>query len=164
MPAAYLSLGSNIDPEHHLPRAVAALARLGPVRATSKVYESEAVGPAGQPRFLNAAVRLDVEMSESELRRRLREIESDLGRVRTEVKFAPRTIDLDLIALRAFVDPDVSRRAYLAVTLAEIAPELPIGTEGETASIAADRLRRTAELLPRPDLDLAIAAPKGRNG
>jgi 2-amino-4-hydroxy-6-hydroxymethyldihydropteridine diphosphokinase len=153
MPAAYISLGSNIEPERHLPLAVQALRRLAPVHLASAVYESAAVGPPGQPRFLNAAVRLDVDLSEEDLRQRLREIESELGRVRTDDKYAPRTIDLDLVAFEEFVDPELRQRAYLAATLSEIAPALPVGG-GETAASAADRLRPGTELLPRPDVSL----------
>jgi 2-amino-4-hydroxy-6-hydroxymethyldihydropteridine diphosphokinase len=161
MPPAYISLGSNINPEHYLPRAAAAVTRLGRITGVSNVYESEAVGPAGQPRFLNAVVRVEVPLSRDELRRRLREIEADLGRVRTQDAYAPRTIDLDLVALGEFVDPEVSRRAYLAVTLAEVDPDLPTGVGSETAASAADRLRVRAELRPRPDVDLHPGAAEG---
>lgn len=161
MPPAFISLGSNVDPEHHLPRAVAALARLGPITGVSNVYESAAVGPAGQPPFLNAVVRAEVDLSREDLRHRLRAIEAELGRVRTQDKYAPRTIDLDLVALEDFFDPEVASRAYLAVTLAEVAPDLPTGTGRETAAMAARRLRGTTDLRPRPDVDLRSGVAKG---
>jgi 2-amino-4-hydroxy-6-hydroxymethyldihydropteridine diphosphokinase len=154
MPAAYLSLGSNIEPERYLPLALPALGRIGRVVQVSQVYESEAVGPPGQPAFLNAAVRIDVEGGQEHLRARLRAVEAELGRARTGDKFAPRTIDLDLVAMEDYLDPEVAKRAYLAATLAEIAPHLRVGQDGEAIGSVAERLRRTTRLRPRPDVVL----------
>jgi 2-amino-4-hydroxy-6-hydroxymethyldihydropteridine diphosphokinase len=161
MPAAYISLGSNIEPERNLPLALPALGRIGNLRQVSQVYESEAVGPSGQPAFLNAAVRIDVEEDEEQLLARLRAVEAELGRVRTGDKFAPRTIDLDLVAMEHYLDPDVATRAYLAVTLAEIAPQLRVGRDGEPIGSVAERLRRTTRLRLRPDV--ALRASSGRS-
>jgi 2-amino-4-hydroxy-6-hydroxymethyldihydropteridine diphosphokinase len=161
MPAAYISLGSNIEPERNLPLALPALGRIGSLRQVSQVYESEAVGPSGQPAFLNAAVRIDLEEGQGQLRARLRAVEAELGRVRTGDKFAPRTIDLDLVAMEDYLDPDVATRAYLAVTLAEIAPHLRVGRDGEPIGSVAERLRRTTRLRLRPDV--VLRAPSSRS-
>ncbi len=48
---AYLSLGSNIEPEHNLPEAVAQLARFGQIKAVSSVWQTAAVGFTEQPDF-----------------------------------------------------------------------------------------------------------------
>ena len=153
---AFIALGSNIEPEENLPRAARALQRLGKAQSVSKVYESEAVGPAGQPRFLNAVVGIEVDLDADALRKRLREIEAEMGRVRTADPYATRPIDLDLVALDAFLDPEVGGRAYLAVTLAEVAPDLVLGDSGETVAERADRLRATT-LKRRDDIDLTRA-------
>ena len=160
--AAYISLGSNIEPARHLLEAVQGLRQLGRVRRISQVYESDAVGPPGQPRFLNAVVRLDTPEGVPELKSRLRTLESNLGRVRTSDKFAPRPIDLDLVAIDGTVDPDVAARAYLAVTLAEVAPDLRVGQHNETVAECAVRLRSRADLRPRPDVDRTLASEAGR--
>jgi 2-amino-4-hydroxy-6-hydroxymethyldihydropteridine diphosphokinase len=151
-----VALGSNIEAERNLPRAVSALRRLGEVKSVSHVYESEAIGPAGQPRFLNAVVRLDAADQPDELRVRLRQVEAALGRVRTSDKFAPRPIDLDLVAVDAFIDADLASRAYLAVTLAEVAPDMIFPPTGESVAAHAEQLRSTSELRPRPDVDRSI--------
>ena len=155
--AAFVALGSNVEPEANLPRAVHALERLGQTRSVSKVYESEAVGPAGQPRYLNAVVGIEIEFDADALRKQLREIEAEMGRIRTADKYAPRPIDLDLVALDAYLDPEVERRAYLAVTLAEVAPDLALGASGETVAERAERLRATTTLKRRDDIDLSRA-------
>ena len=162
MRPAYVSLGSNIDPERNLLLGLAALARIGLVRRVSPVYESEAAGPPGQPRFLNAVVQVEVQEDDETLRSHLRRLESDLGRLRTDDKYAPRPIDLDLIAREGFIDPGVRVHAYLAVPLADIAPDLRLGSDGETASKAADRLRHGSDIRPRPDvlLDRPKAEPE----
>ena len=55
MHQVYLSLGSNIQPEVNLPRAVELLQEYGKFIKVSRAWESEAVGSDG-PNFLNACV------------------------------------------------------------------------------------------------------------
>ena len=158
---AFISLGSNIEPERHLPRAMIALAALGRLAAGSMVYQNPALGTSPQADFLNAAARVETELDPLEIRDILRGIEAVLGRVRSADKYAPRTIDLDLCLmgnrvlesdLLTLPDPELLSRAFLAVPMAELAPDFlhPITLE-PLAKIAA-RLRRGAELLERPDV------------
>ena len=98
-PASILiALGSNIEPGANLERAVARLENEAgvEVEAVSGIWESEAHGAPGTPRFLNAAVRLRCSLPLASLKRLLRRIEADLGRVRDADRNAPRTIDLDI--------------------------------------------------------------------
>ena len=97
---AYLLLGSNLDAERNLPLAVEALDGYGQVAAVSRVWESDPVGYAAQPRFLNAAVLLITELDAEQLCSQvIPTIESTLGRVRDpHNKYAPRTIDIDLMS------------------------------------------------------------------
>lgn len=158
---ALIALGSNIDPVRYLPAAVAKLTVLGRVAAVSRVYQNAALGPTPQPDFLNAAVLLETDFAPLELRRRLREIEAGLGRVRNDDKYAPRTIDLDLCLYGGIVantpeltlpSPEITSRAYLAVTLAELDPEFVHPLTGEPLRRIADRLRESARLTPRPQV------------
>jgi 2-amino-4-hydroxy-6-hydroxymethyldihydropteridine diphosphokinase len=129
---AYLSLGSNIEPEYNLPAAVALLDQYGLVRAVSSVWESPALGFSDQPDFLNAAVVLETDLSAQALREEAIEaVEAALGRVRTGNKDAPRTIDIDIMFFnrdivrvnrRRIPDPEVLERPFVAIPLAEIAP------------------------------------------
>jgi len=95
---AYLLLGSNIEPEANLPRALALLAGAGRVVAVSAVYRTAAVGRTDQADFLNAAVLLETALGAGELKKRaIAGVEAALGRVRDPLnKNAPRTIDVDV--------------------------------------------------------------------
>ena len=96
-----------------------------------------------------------------ELRSELRIIEAELGRVRTEDKYAARTIDLDLCFFADLIiqsldfslpDPDIHHRAHLAVPLADLDPGFMHPIMGETLGAIADRLRHSSQLEVRKDI------------
>jgi 2-amino-4-hydroxy-6-hydroxymethyldihydropteridine diphosphokinase len=158
---AFISLGSNIEPEKNLIFGTRRLADLGKLIAVSMVYQNPAIGPTPQPDFLNAAVLIETAHSVETIRLRLRGIEADAGRVRTHDKYAPRTLDLDLCLLGTQItecpepslpDPDLLTRAHLAVPMGELAPSFLHPITGETLQIIADRLRPDASLVPRPEI------------
>jgi len=61
------------------------------------------------------------------LKRRLREIESGLGRVRTANKNGPRTIDLDILVWNGeVVDADVYERGFLRDSIIELLPGITL--------------------------------------
>jgi len=100
MPSSVLiALGSNLgDRRLNLRRAVAALAPHVRVVRASRVRETEAVdSPPDAPPFLNMVVAGYTDLSPQALLAELLTIETRLGRRRTRVRNAPRTIDLDLI-------------------------------------------------------------------
>lgn len=117
-----------------MPEAVRRLASCCRLVAVSPVYETQPVGTVGQPNFLNAAVSIETDLAAVELKTRvLQVIEREMGRVRTEDKNAPRTIDLDIALFgdqvldfgsRHIPDPDILRYPHLAVPLADLAPSL----------------------------------------
>jgi 2-amino-4-hydroxy-6-hydroxymethyldihydropteridine diphosphokinase len=138
---------------------------LGELIAVSQVYENQAIGGELQANFLNTAALVQVERSSDTLRNRLREIEAELGRVRTDDKYAPRTIDLDLALLGSRVednpplpDPEIEQMAHLVIPLAELAPEFIHPISGETLGAIADQTDRPELFIPRPDVDEAIQA------
>jgi 2-amino-4-hydroxy-6-hydroxymethyldihydropteridine diphosphokinase len=137
----------------------------------SEVYENPAVGDRPQPDFLNAVVALEVDLDPRALQAELRRIEAGLGRARTADKYAPRTIDLDLLLYGDQViqegrlrvpDPELPRRAHLAIPLAELAPDQVHPELGESFATIAARLRPDSRLHPRPDLKLRLLAGRGR--
>ncbi|MEZ6047038.1 MAG: 2-amino-4-hydroxy-6-hydroxymethyldihydropteridine diphosphokinase [Planctomycetaceae bacterium] len=127
---AFISLGSNIEPEQNLPRAVELLAQSGDVIAKSNVWQSAPVGDVHQADFYNAAVLIETTLSPVVLKESLRQIESQLKRVRDpHNKNAARTIDLDLslydqetimVENRPIPDPDILKRPFVAIPLAEL--------------------------------------------
>jgi len=163
---AYLLLGSNIDPEMHLPAAVRALSEFGRIAAVSSVWESAAVGDPAQPSFLNAAVLLETPLSAAALRTGpIAEIERRRHRVRDPQNVnAARTLDIDIVLFNQDVgefgpvrvpDPDILRRPFLGMPLAEIAPEYVHPEDGRTlAEIAATFHDLSEALTLRSDVSL----------
>jgi 2-amino-4-hydroxy-6-hydroxymethyldihydropteridine diphosphokinase len=161
MNLAYLSLGSNIEPERHLPSAVAHLAQFGHVRSVSTVWETPPLGFSDQPVFLNAAVLLETNLSAQTLSQEaIPAVEAALGRVRSENKNAPRTIDIDIMLFnrdiiqldrRHIPDPEVLERPFVAIPLAEIAPDYVHPEIGQTLCQIAGRFDPAATGMRRRD-------------
>ena len=70
----------------------------------SSIEKTEAIGPPGQPDFLNGAFLFKTELTLQVVRQWLRSLEEELGRVRTDDKFAPRTMDLDVLLWNGALD------------------------------------------------------------
>jgi len=132
MTEVYVGLGANLgDRAAHLEEAAAALAELGPVRRSSW-YETEPVGLAGAPRFLNGVVRLRTGSEPEALLERALGIETRLGRDRTRRK-GSRPIDIDILLYGDLIvktptlvvpHPRMHERAFVLVPLAELAPDV----------------------------------------
>jgi 2-amino-4-hydroxy-6-hydroxymethyldihydropteridine diphosphokinase len=165
---AFLSLGSNIEPEQNLPKAVKKLAEWSKLVAVSPVWETLPLEAAGnQANFLNAATLVETEQSPENFKLDvLRRIEADLGRVRTEDKFAPRPIDIDIMFFndqvldvdnRHIPDPEVLERPFVAIPLAQIAPDYRHPETGQTLRDIAQSFTITeAEMRLRPNLSQAL--------
>ena len=101
MTRAYVGLGANLgDREATLRRAIELLASTQgiEVAAVSSLRETDPVGYADQPRFLNGAAALDTELAPGALLDRLLVVERELGRVRGRgPRYGPRALDLDLL-------------------------------------------------------------------
>lgn len=134
MVRAFIGIGSNIEPENNVKAAILSLAQQARVKGISTVYCTEALGHIEQPAYYNCVVEIETDIAPRQVKREiLHEIEDSLGRKRTVDKYAPRTIDLDLIiygetAINAadlcLPDPDILERPFLAIPLFELAPEL----------------------------------------
>lgn len=132
MPRIYISIGSNIEPARHVRLAVTALHEYYGELFISSVYESEAVGFAGD-NFYNLVVGYDTEQDVDEVNRILHEIEDRYGRERQGPRFSARSIDLDLLLYDDLVleqdklilpREEILQNAFVLWPLAEIAPEL----------------------------------------
>lgn len=145
MERAYVGVGSNVEPERNILSALMLLLPEG-LASVSTVYRTEPVGAPGQPRFYNCVAELftgrpPVELKYSVLRR----IEEKLGRRRNADRYSPRQIDLDLIVYGSIEtnsdgltlpDPDIFKRAFLAIPLLELAPDLILPGEINLRDVA----------------------------
>ena len=152
-----LLLGSNIQPEIHLPLAVSHLSRVTVVVAVSQVWESPAVGTEG-PDYLNAAVLIRTHLPPSGLKRQvIQPVEAELGRVRQSDKFAPRTIDIDIAVWSGrLVRADLCQHAYAALPISELLPELTIGDSCQPLAAFAETLRLSSQIWLRRDILLPL--------
>lgn len=126
----YLSIGSNIKRYHHVEAGLNKLEGLFSPLIISSVYESEAVGFNGNP-FLNLVVGFDTKLSVGALLKILKGIEDDNGRVRGGPKFAPRTLDVDILTFDTQVGiidkvqlprDEILTNAFVLWPLSEVAP------------------------------------------
>jgi len=148
---AYLNLGSNIEPETNLVKAIGLLYDYGDIRKMSNVWESKSVG-AEAPNFLNACVLFMSIYMQVELKERvIRPIEAQLGRKRSENRYAPRTIDIDIVLFDEKPYNDKFwNYAFIIVPLAEIYPEYQNPITQENITKTATRLRNQVWIETRP--------------
>jgi 2-amino-4-hydroxy-6-hydroxymethyldihydropteridine diphosphokinase len=155
MPRVFIAIGSNIEPQQNVARAIAELEReLGPVQR-SRAYRNRALGFEGAD-FVNLVVGVTTELSPQELVTRLRRIERLCGRAADAPKWGPRPMDLDVLLYGDLVcsNPvlpraDLTKRAYMLGPLADIAPDVVHPTEGLTIRELWQRFDREAHpLLP----------------
>tara|TARA_R110000824_G_scaffold336_11_gene2423 strand:+ start:82961 stop:83482 length:522 start_codon:yes stop_codon:yes gene_type:complete len=91
-----LSLGSNINPFANFRACLDALLLKFSGLSLSAVFESEAIGFAGD-NFLNMVVAFDTDLSLDILVSTLKKIEDDCGRDRNQPRFSGRTMDIDVL-------------------------------------------------------------------
>ena len=136
----YLGLGSNVgDRQQNLDKALDFLSQRLRMGEVSSIYDTEPVGNADQPHFLNLACQAYTRLEPTGLLALAKGIESKLGRVGKSG--APRTIDIDILLYGEQVietpelvipHPKMTERAFVLVPLDEIAPDLVHPVSGKT--------------------------------
>jgi len=132
----FISLASNVDPASNIRASLRALREYLSILAISTVYQTPPLHRPEQDPYYNAVIEIATDLPPETLKFDiLRPIEKQLGRRRQPDKFAPRTIDLDIllygdIALSTdklqLPDPDIASRPFLSIPLAELHPNLVI--------------------------------------
>jgi len=134
----FIGIGSSINRLENICAGITALRRVFGELRISPVYESEAVGFAGG-NFYNLVVGLHTALSPQTLIAQLKAIEVQQGRPEKAIKFAPRTLDLDLLLYDKLIDKhidlpraEITKNAFVLKPLAELAPLLRDPVSGET--------------------------------
>ena len=81
------------------------------ITAQSLFYRTEPVDYKDQDWFVNAVVKIKTSLSPDELLKEINSIEIAGGRVRNNVRFGPRTLDMDIL----FYDDLILNSSYLTL-------------------------------------------------
>ncbi len=120
-----IGVGSNINPHENIEKAFRELEIKFGIVKKSTMIETKPMGYLDQPNFVNGAFLLTTSLSMHELKKDLKEIEAKLGRIRTENKYGPRTIDLDIVVFNGdIVDKDFYTRDFVRNPVLELWPDL----------------------------------------
>lgn len=132
MTRVFVAAGSNVEPVRNLHRALDVLARHYPALRCSGAYRNPAAGFEGQD-FVNLVVGFETDEDVRTVLAHLHEAEAACARPRDAPKWAPRTMDLDILLYGDTIvsepglvlpRPDLVRRAYMLGPMAELEPGL----------------------------------------
>jgi 2-amino-4-hydroxy-6-hydroxymethyldihydropteridine diphosphokinase len=163
MRTAYIGMGANLPskagpPEATLAAAASRLESLGRVFCRSSLYSTAPIGFAAQPRFINAVIALETDLTPRQLLDGLLAIEQDFGRNRMAgFENGPRTLDLDILLFDDLKisepgldipHPRLHERPFVLIPLNEIAPQLSHPRSGKTVS------QLLQSLFPSPESEI----------
>lgn len=130
MAQIFIGIGSSIDKRANIRQGVQLLKQHFGELHLSSVFESEAVGFKGGT-FYNLVAELSSGLTIEQIINTLKSIEVQLGRPKNAIKYAPRTLDLDLLLYDMQIDKDrdipraeITENAFVLQPLAELAPAL----------------------------------------
>jgi 2-amino-4-hydroxy-6-hydroxymethyldihydropteridine diphosphokinase len=123
------------------------------VTASSLLYRTPAIGPAGQVDYLNAALEIETDLQPLTLLDALQNIENRHGRLRNE-HWGPRTLDLDILTVDSLLlntedlqlpHPHLQNRQFVLRPLCDIAPNWQHPRSGKSAALMLQELLTTGE-------------------
>jgi 2-amino-4-hydroxy-6-hydroxymethyldihydropteridine diphosphokinase len=127
--SVFVAAGSNVEPVANLRRALDELGRHYPGLRCSRAYRNRALGFEGED-FVNLVLGFETDDGVQQVIGRLQQAEAACGRARNDPRWAPRSMDLDILLYGDLVckepglelpRPDLVRRAYMLGPMAELA-------------------------------------------
>ncbi len=116
-----IGIGSNIEADKNVPKMLELLEQKVEVIRISSFLKTKPVGIKNQSDFTNGAVKVHTPLSEESLKEMLKKIEDQMGRDRSQPRFGPRCIDLDIVVWnRKIVDQDYYTRDFLKKSVDEV--------------------------------------------
>ncbi|WP_019028171.1 2-amino-4-hydroxy-6-hydroxymethyldihydropteridine diphosphokinase [Colwellia piezophila] len=116
-----IAVGSNIEAEKHIQQAFEQLQQVDPQTNIATLLCTKPVGFTEQADFINTAFSFNCNLNAADLKTYLKNIETKLGRVRTDNKNGPRTIDLDIVKINQnIVDDDYYRYDFVKNSVDEL--------------------------------------------
>lgn len=157
MHVAFIGLGSNLGKKHNgiyqypkeqLLIAIQSIDKHPYIRLikTSHFYQTKAIGPGGQPDYINAAIKVETSLDANQLLLTLQSIENQQGRVRKE-RWGARTLDLDILVFDQIINnseqltlphPRAHKRAFVLAPLNDLDGDLIIPKQGNIADLLAN--------------------------
>jgi len=152
----FLGLGANLgDRQKNLDRALAYLQERLRVIKVSKIYETDFIGKAGQPRVLNLVCEVNTRLSPENLLKLAKGIEIKMGRKGSSGD--SRIIDIDILLYGELAvnlpdlvipHPRMAEREFVLVPLAEIAPDVVHPVSWKTIKQLREAIKEKQGVLP----------------
>ena len=121
MNVVIIGIGSNINADTNISKMLEILKTKVEVVKVSKFLKTKPIGIIEQPDFTNGAVKVKSDLSKKKLIILLKGIEDEMGRDRSNPKFGPRCIDLDIVVWNdKIVDKDYYTRDFLRKSADEL--------------------------------------------
>ncbi|MCP3427873.1 2-amino-4-hydroxy-6-hydroxymethyldihydropteridine diphosphokinase [Opacimonas viscosa] len=159
-----ISIGSNINREYYTQRGLQALHNAFAELTLSPTYETAAVGFNGSP-FYNLVASAYTDLSITEVNAVFKQIEQDNDRVRSEEKYAARTLDIDLLTYDDVVSiepivlprPEITFHAFCLRPMADLVPDLIHPGTGQTYQAMWDAFSAPEQKLWQVDIQWSIS-------
>ncbi len=168
MVPVFVGIGSNVEREHNIRGAITELNKIFSPVALSAVYESAPVGFKGN-NFYNLVAGFKTALPLAALLSELSRIEQRYGRERHQQRFAPRTLDLDLLTYGNQVQHDdqtnlprreIIKYAFVIKPLAALVPDSLHPELGKTYQQLWDEFSGDKESVWPVEINLAAFDPE----
>jgi 2-amino-4-hydroxy-6-hydroxymethyldihydropteridine diphosphokinase len=167
MSNVYVAIGSNVNAAENVAKAARELKRIFPDARFSSWYRNQAVGFEGDD-FINGVVGFTTDLPLHSVIAQLHAVEALCDRPRDAPRWAPRTMDLDVLLYDDLVcsepklklpRPDLLKRPYMLGPLAEISPEVVHPTAQQTIGELWARFDHQSHAMTRVELEETTTPP-----